>query len=63
MELGRGTARDLVDARTDLISSHNQRTTALVEHTVARLQFWRDLGMLFIKPNGQWNELKHANKP
>ncbi|MSU03622.1 MAG: TolC family protein [Pedosphaera sp.] len=63
MQLGRGTARDLVDARTDLISSHNQRTTALVEHTVARLQFWRDLGMLFIKPNGQWNELKHANKP
>lgn len=63
MELGRGTARDLVDARTDLISSHNQRTTALVEHTVARLQFWRDLGMLFIKPNGQWNDLKHANKP
>ncbi len=63
MELGRGTARDLVDARTDLINSHNQRTTALVEHTVARLQFWRDLGMLLIKPNGHWNELKHANKP
>ncbi len=62
MELGRGTARDLVDARTDLINSRNERTTALVEHTVARLQFWRDLGILFIKPNGQWNEVKHAIK-
>lgn len=56
MELGRGTARDLVDARTDLINARNKRTGAIIQHTLARLQFWRDLGILYIKPNGQWEE-------
>jgi outer membrane protein TolC len=56
MELGRGTARDLVDARTDMINARNKRTNAIIQHTLARLQFWRDLGILYIKPNGQWEE-------
>lgn len=62
MELGRGTARDLVDARTDLINARNQRTGALVQHTVARLKFWRDLGVLYIKDNGQWREMDRFEK-
>lgn len=56
-ELGRGTARDLVDAQNDLIDSKNQRTSALVNHTVARLRFWRDIGVLIIKDNGQWDDI------
>lgn len=59
-ELGRGTARDLVDAQNDLINSKNERTTALVSHTIARLRFWRDMGILMIKDNGQWEELSDA---
>jgi outer membrane protein TolC len=59
-ELGRGTARDLVDAQTDLINSKNERTSALVGHTIARLNFWRDMGILMIKDNGQWEELSNA---
>ncbi|MEO5801949.1 MAG: TolC family protein [Verrucomicrobiota bacterium] len=59
-ELGRGTARDLVDAQNDLINSKNERTTALVGHTIARLNFWRDMGILMIKDNGQWEELSNA---
>ncbi len=62
MELGRGTARDLVDARTDLINARNQRTSALVQHTLARLKFWRDLGVLYIKENGQWREMDRFEK-
>ena len=61
-ELGRGTARDLVDARTDLINARNQRTAALLQHTIARLQFWRDLGILYIKPDGQWHEVEQFEK-
>ncbi|MDB6026654.1 MAG: hypothetical protein JWM68_2877 [Verrucomicrobiales bacterium] len=55
-ELGRGTSRDLVDAQNDLIASKDQRTAALVDHTIARLKFYRDMGVLWIKDNGQWDE-------
>ena len=45
-ELGRAKAQDQVDAQNDLINSKNQRTQALVTHTIARLQFWNNLGIL-----------------
>ena len=59
-ELGRGTSRDLVDAENDLIESKNERTAALVNHTIARLKFYRDMGILWIKDNGQWDEKSTA---
>jgi outer membrane protein TolC len=59
-QVGRGTARDLADAQNDLITQKNLLTQALVGHTIARLQFWNDMGILFIKDNGQWEDLKHA---
>ena len=59
-ELGRGRAQDQVDADNDLASSRNERTQALVGHTIARLQFWNNLGILFIKDNGQWEEISNA---
>jgi outer membrane protein TolC len=57
-ELGRAKAQDQVDAQNDLISSRNERTLALVTHTIARLQFWNNLGILYIKDNGQWEEIE-----
>jgi outer membrane protein TolC len=60
-ELGRGTARDLVDAQTDLTQSKNARTAALISHTLARLRFWRDMGILMIKDSGQWEELANGS--
>ncbi len=59
-EVGRGTARDLVDAQNDLVTQKNLLTQALVAHTIARLQFWNDMGILYIKDNGQWEEIKNA---
>ena len=61
-ELGRGVAKDQVDAQTDLINSKNQRTQALVTHTIARLQFWNNLGILDIIDRGQWAEIPAAQK-
>jgi outer membrane protein TolC len=58
-EVGRARAQDQVDAQNDLISSKNQRTQALVTHTIARLQFWNNMGILTIKDNGQWEEVRH----
>lgn len=56
-ELGRATALNQVDAQNDLTSSQNELIGALVNHTIARLQFWRDMGILYIKDNGQWEEV------
>ncbi len=57
-ELGRAKAQDQVDTQNDLVNSKNQRTQALVGHTIARLKFWNNLGILYIKDRGQWEELK-----
>lgn len=55
-QLGRARALDQVDAQNALLSSTDQRTQALVAHTIARIQFWENMGILFIKENGQWEE-------
>jgi outer membrane protein TolC len=60
-ELGRAKAQDQVDAQNDLSNSKNQRIQALVTHTIARVQFWDYLGILYIRDNGQWEEAQHAN--
>jgi outer membrane protein TolC len=56
-ELGRARAQDQVDAQNALNASKNQRTRALVEHTIARLQFWNNMGILYIKDCGRWEEV------
>ncbi len=60
MELGRGTARDLVDARNDLTNSQNDYTGAIINHTTSRLNFWRDMGILFITKDGKWEKKLYA---
>ena len=57
-ELGRATAQNQVDAQNDLINAQNDLTSAIVKHNNARLQFWRDMGILFIKEDGQWEEIR-----
>ena len=57
-ELGRAKALDQVDAQNSLLSSKDQLTQALVSHTIARLQFWDNMGILYIKDNGQWQEME-----
>jgi outer membrane protein TolC len=61
-ELGRARAQDQVDAQNDLVNSLNQRTQALVQHTIARLEFWNNMGILYIKDNGQWEEVANASQ-
>ncbi|MBN2309162.1 MAG: TolC family protein [Candidatus Hydrogenedentes bacterium] len=56
-ELGRATALDQIDAQNDLVSAQNGLTAALVSHTIAKLRLWLDMGILYIKEDGQWEEL------
>ena len=55
-ELGKGEARDLVDAQNDLVNAQNERTATVVAHTLARLRLWRDMGILYINDDGSWVE-------
>lgn len=55
-ELGRANALDQVDSQNALNASKNQRTQALVTHNISRLQFWINMGILYIKDNGQWDD-------
>ncbi len=59
-ELGRATALDLVDAQNDLTRAQNNLTSALVSHYIAKLEFWKNIGILYIKENGRWEEIKDA---
>jgi outer membrane protein TolC len=61
-ELGRARAQDQVDAQNALVDSKNQLTQALVNHTITRLQFWNSMGILYIKDNGQWQEVSDGKR-
>jgi outer membrane protein TolC len=56
MEIDEGDAFELVRAQDALTGSRNQLTSALVDHTLVRLGFWRDLGLLYIESNGRWKK-------
>lgn len=58
-ELGLGNARDFVEAQNDYINALNQRSSALVNHTIARLNFWSALGVLQINDAGNWIEPRY----
>lgn len=60
-ELGRATVLNQVDAQQDLTRAQNDLTAALVAHNIARLEFWRDMGILYIKDNGQWEEVNDGS--
>lgn len=55
-ELGLGNVLDQVDAQNDLTNAQNQLTGQLVSHSIAKLEFWRDIGILKVLENGQWEE-------
>jgi outer membrane protein TolC len=62
-EEGRGTTRDLIDAQQDLIDARDLRTAGVIAHTTARLQLWRDMGILFIKKDGSWMDVLKNEPP
>ncbi len=49
---GRVEVRDLLEAQNSLLAARNALTQALVDHHLARLSLWRDLGTLQWTPTG-----------
>jgi len=55
--LGLGNIIDQVDAKNALTAAESSVTGAIVDFQIALLQFWRDLGILYVKENGTWEEV------
>jgi outer membrane protein TolC len=54
LEAGRLTTRDLLEAQDALLQAQNNLTDALVSHAIAKLSFFRDIGILQVRPDGMW---------
>lgn len=55
-ELGLGDIQDTVDSQNDLTAAQTELVSSIVSHNVAKLEFWRDVGLLYVDDSGQWEE-------
>jgi len=53
---GRGVIRLLLETEDALVAAQNDLTGALVNHTIAKMSFFRDVGILQVKPDGMWEQ-------
>ena len=53
-ELGEGNILDLIDAQNALTNAQTAFTGSLVQQRITLLEFWRDVGVLYVHDNGQW---------
>ncbi|HOZ46718.1 MAG TPA: TolC family protein [Candidatus Hydrogenedentes bacterium] len=61
IEAGQGKTLDWIDAQNDLNRARNSVSSALVSHTIAYLKLWLEMGILYIKENGQWEDVTDAD--
>jgi len=54
LDAGRVTVRILLESEDALVEAQNNVTAALVDHTIAKLSFFRDVGLLQVRPDGMW---------
>ncbi|GAI15779.1 unnamed protein product, partial [marine sediment metagenome] len=56
LEAGRARTRDLLESQDALLRAQNDVTDALVAHVIAKLSFFRDVGVLQVRPDGMWEQ-------
>ncbi|MHC4495099.1 MAG: TolC family protein [Planctomycetota bacterium] len=54
--IGQTDVRLLLESEDDLLRAQNDVTGALVDHAIAKMSFFRDIGVLQVKPDGMWEE-------
>ncbi len=54
MQYGRASSRRVINAQQDLFDAQNLAYEALVNYTIATLNFYRDTGVLQVRPDGMW---------
>jgi outer membrane protein TolC len=62
LKTGRAQTRDLLDSQDALLEAQNELTDALVGHTIAKLNFFRDIGVLQVRPDGMWQRQARMNQ-
>jgi outer membrane protein TolC len=63
LQAGRADQRDVLDAQQALVDARNALTSALVDHTIANLEFQRDVGTLVVDEEGQIHGWKLTERP
>jgi len=61
LEYNRANTRDVLDARKDLYNAQNAATAALVNYAVAMLDFYRDVEIMQVRPDGMWQNTFATN--
>jgi outer membrane protein TolC len=56
LEFGSATVIDLQDSEDALVSAQNNYTNAIINYLNAKLSFYRDIGILEVKPDGMWEQ-------
>jgi len=56
LQYGRASSRRVLNAQDTLFDSKNAATQALVNYAVATLNFYRDTGVLQVRPDGMWEK-------
>ncbi|HIJ65014.1 MAG TPA: TolC family protein [Candidatus Hydrogenedentes bacterium] len=56
-EMGTVSTLDVNDAEIARVNARNALSRAAVDHTLAYLQLWLDMGILYIKEDGQWQDV------
>jgi outer membrane protein TolC len=59
LRVGRGVIRDLQISEAALVQAQISMTNALVSHTLAKLNFFRDVGLLQVRPDGMWEQANY----
>ncbi len=54
LKYGRASTRRILNAQEDWLTTKDGVTAALVDYIIATLQFYRDAGILHVKPDGMW---------
>ncbi|OQY06527.1 MAG: hypothetical protein B6I25_03725 [Planctomycetales bacterium 4572_13] len=62
LQAGRVEARVMLDSQDDLLAAQNDTTTTLVNYMLAKLGFYRDVGILTVKPDGSWQSLEKIDE-
>ncbi len=62
MAEGQGTARDIVESQDRMITARDLIISTLIDHNLARLQLWTDIGVLFIRKDGTWSDVLENEK-
>jgi len=54
LQYGRASSRRVLQAQQDLLDAQNAAAAAMVNYTIATLNFYRDAGVLAVRPDGMW---------